>query len=873
MRESASPSCKRAKIALFVVIAALIIGASANSESLSCIGAELSNRFSVFVGSCARELSASTFGKIAGNVVKKFYGFTVLRLTYLCIPLIVFMVALAFFVDLMRSWWRTILLTSFMLIIGGLLYFYCGSKFNVPGKPVADSRCLTSFHAVDTALGTFFPSRGSYGEFETVKESTSSNGEFYPQCYPDWPYWAYYIFHTLCYAYVLALAGSLFARNFVNMFFFWLRCWKWRVLESLSAKMPLKYRHRYVRIIWEPDEKLISALTAGESEMASKSQTTRSFFVFPVENPFARDASIAPVIRNIDRNQGGKWLEVSREKPMGLRFVGKWLARAEEHWFVGANGAQNIALAEEVLSHVSGDFGQKTGDRSVVSVYVRVDSDAEDDILYRWATAWSKLRKSEDGDKAVADSSDHTGEHPNIEINIIRDSSLVASDFLWRHPMFKTPGITVNAFPANQKPSVEGAFRVLLIGCGAQGKALFRAMVENAQFPNTPLAIDIIDKEASTSLPFRELLTEDNDAAKPPEICANGTINGTFRHRAWDVYARDFWDEIEKSAEGQPYNRIVSALPVGLDNIRICERIAKIYRSKGVFSKVLECDPEEVLFACIRSRSDSECMKIFLNDEKSSQSADLSGQLSSTLFGAVEDIYAGASEEIKVRDSAAVFINDKWAREPKDKWEFIDFFKKESSRAAAFGFVNLARLLGIAVSQECVSTKSRIIMAASGNALGKLKRRIEKLSANENHTALRFLAETEHMRWNAFLLLRGVRPWPCNTTTIKGEIVGMVLQKIEEEKARPKKEGEVFNSANCRIKPNQQDLLNSHALLVPYDELRKVDEVFTEAHTEAGISWKCNLARNDESTVLETMWEALSNTGWTCEENKGDEVK
>ena len=119
-----------------------------------------------------------------------------------------------------------------------------------------------------------------------------------------------------------------------------------------------------------------------------------------------------------------------------------------------------------------------------------------------------------------------------------------------------------------------------------------------------------------------------------------------------------------------------------------------------------------------------------------------------------------------------------------DNWQkdAIDFFKKESSRAAAFGFVNLARLLGIAVSQECVSTKSRIIMAASGNALGKLKRRIEKLSANENHTALRFLAETEHMRWNAFLLLRGVRPWPCNTTTIKGEIVGMVLQKIEEEK-------------------------------------------------------------------------------------------
>jgi hypothetical protein len=335
-----------------------------------------------------------------------------------------------------------------------------------------------------------------------------------------------------------------------------------------------------------------------------------------------------------------------------------------------------------------------------------------------------------------------------------------------------------------------GAFRILLLGFGAQGEALMDDMICDAQCLDAsgkavPVKVDVFDKSAASFGWFK---------ANCPSACSRYGIE-FFRR---NVRSAEFWKELKtRIAKDAHYNRVVVCTRDDRTNIGFAKDIAKLYREIGVKSK-------EIVFARVRSKD--------VNDYLSRIIEDGGDDAPFTPFGRMTDTYSSDVVVVDKWDCGAMWLNWKWSKQEErtreEVWRETPFFDRESSRASFFGLRKLLRLMGYMVDDKNVA------MQYGGRA---------ELTDRKLET----LAETEHLRWMAFHLVRGIKAWSLNAAPLPTKRPG---------------------GTQPEVKANRRKDINAHAALVEFAELPEVDDWLWEANGRRGM--KGNLQQIDREFVL-----------------------
>jgi hypothetical protein len=293
--------------------------------------------------------------------------------------------------------------------------------------------------------------------------------------------------------------------------------------------------------------------------------------------------------------------------------------KAPRHHLLSPDGQSNVATADELLKGVGNDRVRANG-----KVFIRIDADAEEDVLFQWA------------DKKAA--------QPNSpEIILVHEPSVVAKSLVRDYPMWKVPGIEIDSSLCRVREG-RNEFRILLIGFGAQGKALLREMVQGAVLPGASVEVTIVDEDANAYATFKTFWNGPIENERPSvakgvkDIIDNPnledpTFHVSFRFEKFNVRAEDFekWIDAEiATGAGKkilPWNRVVIALPDDLENLRLGLRLEGKYRRVDLFDKA---NMHPVFFVGVRREANFGCTKSLCEDAVSA---------GSVIYGEVDVLY------------------------------------------------------------------------------------------------------------------------------------------------------------------------------------------------------------------------------------------
>jgi hypothetical protein len=183
-----------------------------------------------------------------------------------------------------------------------------------------------------------------------------------------------------------------------------------------------------------------------------------------------------------------------------------------------------------------------------------------------------------------------------------------------------------------------------------------------------------------------------------------------------------------------------------------------------------------------------------------------------TLFGNLADIYSFDRIDAEIVDTMAKVLNSRYNKDGKgfyrdladeDKreldWENASFFDQLSSRAAAEGQRNLLLLRGLDYRAN-VERVDRVVPPEEVDAP------LTDDSFCKEHSVLKTLSINEHLRWNAFHLMMGFRPW---------DVIGREdVARDDIPKQMPKKN-----------RANQLATIGKHADIIEFERLPEVDMV------------------------------------------------
>ena len=337
----------------------------------------------------------------------------------------------------------------------------------------------------------------------------------------------------------------------------------------------------------------------------------------------------------------------------------------------------------------------------------------------------------------------------NIEIHLFNKSDLTARCFIRDYPMLNAPEIEID----HEKLLVKGDFNLLLAGFGKAGQELLKKCICDAQFLNSAFKATVIDKEIDTKYgDFPVLYNECIDAYKISFASEN--IAGS----------RQFYEWIEGNVAS--FNRIIITLGNDRVNINIAMKIARILHDKG---KSID-ETKRMVFAHVRHKSQ---FAPYGNPAVSPIS----------IFGDVASIYTQNIVIHEEMDRIAKMVNYVYNCYLQDKVETIDWqkaeelwskttlFHKNSSRASAMNMRNTDRII---------------------------KGKWDALTPEK----LEILSENEHLRWNAFHYVSGIRKW--------------ALDEIP-----------AGHPHDAKLRDSKGNLLK-HACLVDYAELQKVTDKINE---------------------------------------------
>ncbi len=531
------------------------------------------------------------------------------------------------------------------------------------------------FRIFNMTTGSFFSSRGSYENF--LQAAQQGKTKFPDNVDHELHYFLFHVFNWLMYLYVAGVAISFLGRESMQR----LRLF----VEVLSVTVGLK---KYINVFYCQSNQ--SFCLADSIASDSKRKNNDVVFLLPKQD-FQNLGELKSEIDKIDE-RGWMWQFFDFQK------LSKTLLKCQNHFFLGDDCFANIKNVTKLFESLSDKDTKK------LKVFVRVDEALNGSVLGDWI---KKLREK-------------------VDLRIVSEQTIVANQFIHDFPMISSYGVEVNpeTRTVNRKEqdgekfvhSAEELFSVLQIGFGWLGQELLKTIIPNAQFINTNIKVDIVDRDENA---FTELkcfckvaIAEYHITPHVVDVCSS-------------AFAKCLRNNIGR------YNRIIISLGSDALNLKVAELVRDAFKEQGLSLK------KNIVYVRLRNRDVASAFSSLENSPLS-------------FFGSIDKIYTRRVIVDEIEYDVAKHLNAVWSGKDDvdvdEEWHKATFFNQESSLASAAGQRNLLNLLGFELKTDGLSDE--------GGKLVSFKEVADALCKN-----VELLAEMEHLRWNAFHLLRGINCW------------------------------------------------------------------------------------------------------------------
>ena len=667
------------------------------------------------------------------------------------------------------------------LFVWGCVLYY--------SAPVDDSnRCTVKIErqieAPNRTVAAFFPSRGGFEVVATGSDKAGPNASTADDGAGLRLH--YFIFHTSVLFYVALITFSIFGRGIVNNARKWVSSW-WKL-----------------NVFWGRSKAgLLLARNITET-------TVKDQVFFMLQQQSGDGDEWRALTQDID-SMDAIWAFTHDSNDVETAVSRDTLAQTKgrRHFFMDESGHVNVSRADRLVSVLRGKKPGR-GFRGFCSAvragvlrwwlkgcpkpffYVRVESSADELTFQRWAA----------------------GVRDVVTPVLLRESQLIAKDFISKYPLLKAPRVEID----EEKAVVaEGGFKVLILGFGAAGQDILNELVCNGQFLDShgnvaPFSVDVVEQDPKVV---------DEYCIRRPLVCNEYKV-----HFAKGVRVEDETFDRWFKTRLNDYNRIIVCLNGDGKTLAIANKVVEFARRYGVHI------PPNVVYARVTDPARHRYVKVFSLFEKGEPHEK---ERIITLFGNLSDIYSFSRIDAEVVDTMAKVLNSRYGnfgrdlgdvKKREEDWTRASFFDQLSSRAAAEGLRNLLLLRGLDYR---------------ANVAGRLFAAIPYSDVDEPMTddsyyakdsVLRTLAVDEHLRWNAFHTMMGFRPWPVLDEDRKAAGLGLdALNDIPGP--RPKK-----------IRANQLETIGKHADIVPFDKLPDIDMRLKEWNTGKTLA-ELGMARKD----------------------------
>ena len=750
-----------------------------------------------------------------------------------------------------------------VLFVWGCVLYYC---FPVDDSVSSRGKVERQIEAPNRTMAAFFPSRGGFEK--VAKDSDKSDQNRAPTEIPPGDdanglRLHYFLFHALVLFYVALITFSIFGRGIVNGVRKWLTTWK------------------RLNVFWGRSD-------AGLLLARSIVTTTDSDEVFFMLQQMSGDGDEwRTLTRDID-DMDGMWAFTYDSNSVETDVSRDTLAQAKgrRHFFMDESAHVNVSRADRLVEvlrkwkDVRENHGKIRGFFAAIRAgvlrwwftgcaekpyfYVRVESSADELTYQTWA---ANVREF-------------------VTPVLVSESQLIAKDFIKKHPLLKIPRVAEKIDTTTALVDVE-KINILLIGFGSTGQDLLNEIICNGQFVRSyeedgqsvpvhlhvdvveqdekvieeycirhPLAtrhprfsaIELCDEQNDPRYDVVFVNEKDNEIDKSGDKIAAGENEDESNEEVFDggsVRVEDktfddwFRKRLDDAGKKCPYDRIIVCLKGDDKTLGIARKIVEFSRRHGV---VIGSD---VVFARVKDPAwnrylpKGKAYSIFSKKEK--QDAGI------TLFGDLTKIYSFGRIDVETVDEMAKVLNShyntssncqEFKRDLKDKakreleWENASFFEQLSSRAAAEGQRNLLLLRGLDYRANVGRVyDDRADPSANPSAVPpavppeEVDAPLTDDSFNEKQSVLKTLAINEHLRWNAFHLMMGFRPW---------DVIG------REDVAR----NDIPKPWPEKIKAKQLETIGKHADIIEFEKLPDVDMVI-KAWKEEKAKEELGLERKD----------------------------
>ena len=623
------------------------------------------------------------------------------------------------------------------------------------GKAAATTRMDVIRRQIESpnrTLAAFFPSRGGFEALSNARAELS-----------------YFIFHTLVIFYVAVLTFAIFGRGLVNRLRKWVTPW------------------RTLNVFWgRSDAGLILARSILES-------TSEDRVFFALQQRSGDGDEWRTVTKDIDQ-MGATWSFTYDSNAVESDVSRDSLAQTKgrRHFFMDPSVHVNLSRADRLVKvlrekrpgrNLRGMLAAFRGGvlrwwaggcREKPFFYVRVDASADELVCLEWAANVRDM----------------------VVPILVREATLIAKDFIAKHPLVQMPGVEVDTRRALVSA---GELRTLILGFGSCGQELLSEIVCNGQFLSAdgdgkvpvPFSVDVVEQDKKVTEEY---------CLRHPLVGQKFNVNFINGVRVEDKSFDDWFKECLTH-----YNRIIVCLKGDERSLSMATKVVEFSRRHGVIVG------PGVVFARVTDPARHRYMPRGKKRGIYSRGIDTEERIA--LFGDLKEIYSFKRIDAEAVDKMAKVLNSRhgdFGREVSDAeqmerdWDAASMFDQLSSRAAAEGQRNLLQLLGW-----------RHASADSGGV--EVTRERFKAMTATGSDVLSTLAAVEHMRWNAFHLMRGYRPW---------DVLREGDARTDLPGPRPKK-----------IRANQLATIGKHADIVPFDRLPDVDMRLKEWNTgESGFN-------------------------------------
>ncbi len=488
---------------------------------------------------------------------------------------------------------------------------------------------------------------------------------------------------------------------------------------------------------------------------------------------------------------------------------------APHHFFISNDEAWNMKGCIKLLEE-----RKKYNINNEVNLYIRLGEGEKCNIYEKILDSLSQTDKEQI--------------FANIHIHVFNESELIARHFVETYPMLLAPYVKNNINHDTAKLKSGTKMKILLLGFGWQGKQLLSKIVESSQFLiegqddfKSPLSVDIWDKNLEAFDQYKALR---QDACKKYNL----------EFDVCDVMTSAFISKMANLLES--YDRIIITLgedSLNLEAYSLIQKLRRIHNCQKHLEVFVKQNylPLEQLQQYICKLEDSNLFNnvfgtmssIYTNDIILDENTDLMAKYLHVFYKKKYEQNESQKKGDEVMVDKAIFLkelneiiqsknkifNDIKKEDVKNEWQKTSLYDKQSSYSQATGLKNILYLLGFERINNENSTNDNKLITQKPNKENdesdKLKNKLLDNNKEMKHGEQCIkdnLAQIEHIRWEAYMLMQGIKPWKIDENTSCEDAL------INDFKASQVK-------TKCR-----------HAALVDWDKLPTVDKLLLKLSLE-----------------------------------------